>query len=93
MTVNRPLFTKEYDDVNSFTPPRESAYIYGATDEPRSEFATLLQSRSDILISSCREIFYISVVAVSLKKKKVIRKVRQVKEKKTKQDIPLNINI
>lgn len=46
MMVDRPLFTKEYDEITDFTPVEDSAYVYGTNGEPRSDFADNLQART-----------------------------------------------
>jgi len=45
--VDRPLFTREFDQISDFNPVEGSAYIYGTNGEPRSEFADILQADND----------------------------------------------
>lgn len=45
--VDRPLFTKEFQNLAEFIPTDGSAYIYGTTTEPRSEFADDVQARAE----------------------------------------------
>lgn len=47
MMVDRPLFTREYNDTSEFDPVEGSAYIYGTNGEPRSDFADDLQARAN----------------------------------------------
>ena len=42
---DRPLFTREFENPQDFDPEPNSAYLYGVTSEPRSEFALELLSR------------------------------------------------
>lgn len=46
MMFDRPLFTKEFDQISDFIPVEGSAYVYGTNGEPRSEFADSLQARA-----------------------------------------------
>jgi len=41
----RPLFTREYENPQDFDPEPDSAYLYGVTSEPRSQFAIDLAAR------------------------------------------------
>ncbi|MDD9727608.1 hypothetical protein PVV74_19320 [Roseovarius sp. SK2] len=47
MLADRPLFTKEFNEITEFTPTKDSAYIYGTSGEPRSAFADELAARAD----------------------------------------------
>lgn len=42
----RPLFTTVYDAVDQFSPDREAAYLYAASEEERSRHVTGLQGRA-----------------------------------------------
>lgn len=57
MTLHdRPLFTKALTDPLKFCPEPGSAYLFGVTDEKRSEFALELQrNASDVLFVELRE--------------------------------------
>lgn len=53
---NRPLFTKALADPRNFHPEPGSAYLFGVTDEERSEFALELQKTGqDVLFVELRE--------------------------------------
>ena len=52
----RPLFTREFENPDDFDPETGSAYLYGVTSEPRSEFAVnLMRRRQDIAFVEIRE--------------------------------------
>ncbi len=52
---DRPLFTREFEDVQDFAPEAGSIYLYGVTSEPRSEFAVgLMKRRPDITFVEIR---------------------------------------
>lgn len=52
---DRPLFTREYEQVGDFAPETGAIYLYGVTSEPRSEFALdLMRRRPDITFVEIR---------------------------------------
>lgn len=54
--INRPLFTKEFNDPNLFNPEPGATYVYGVSSEERSEFAmTLALRRADLVFVQLRE--------------------------------------
>ena len=45
MLFDRPLLTKEFNDISEFIPAENSSYIFGTNGEPRSDFPNEFRAR------------------------------------------------